>query len=65
MSKKITYDDTRDLSIKVIDKLITLGFIEDNDDHYFEIQDTIHDEINELLGLDNDDYQDNFTIILK
>ena len=61
MSKKITYDDTRDLCIKVIDKLITLGVIEDNDDHYFEIQDTIHDDINELLGLDIDD---NFEIEL-
>ena len=61
MSKKITYDDTRDLCIKVIDKLITLGLLEDNDDHYFEIQDTIQDEINELLGLDIDD---NFKIEL-
>jgi len=61
MSKKITYDDTRDLCIKVIDKLITLGLLEDNDDHYFEIQDTIQDEINELLGLDIDD---NFEIEL-
>ena len=55
MSKKISYDDTRDVCIRVIEKLIDLGFIEDNDDHYFEIQDTIHDEVNELLGLDIDD----------
>ncbi len=61
MSKKISYDDTRDVTIRVIDKLIALGLIEDNDDHYFEIQDTIHDEINELLGLDIDD---NFEIEL-
>jgi hypothetical protein len=61
MSKKISYDDTRDVCIRVIEKLIDLGFIEDNDDHYFEIQDTIHDEVNELLGLDIDD---NFEIEL-
>ena len=55
MSKKISYDDTRDACIRIVEKLIELGFIEDNDDHYFEIQDTIHDEVNELLGLDIDD----------
>jgi hypothetical protein len=54
MSKKVTYDDTRDVSIRVITKLIELGYLEDNDNHYFEIQDTIHDEINELLELDID-----------
>ena len=62
MEKKISYDDTRDVSIRVIKKLIDMGFIEDNDDHYFEIQDTIHDEVNELLGLDIDD---NFEIQIK
>lgn len=62
MSKKVTYDDTRDVSIRVIAKLIELGHLEDNDDHYFEIQDTIHDEVNELLGLDIDD---NFEINIE
>jgi len=55
MSKKISYDDTRDVCIRVVERLIDLGFIEDNDDHYFEIQDAIHEEINSLLGLDIDD----------
>jgi hypothetical protein len=55
MAKKVTYDDTRDIAIRTIEKLIELGHLEDNDDHYFEVQDTIHDEINELLGLDIDD----------
>ena len=59
--KKITYDDTRDVSIKIIEALFELGYLEDNDDTYFEIQDTIHDEINHLLGLDIDD---NFETIL-
>jgi len=62
MSKKVTYDDTRDVSIRVIAKLIELGHLEDNDDHYFEVQDTIHDEVNELLGLDIDD---NFEINIE
>jgi|688.fasta_scaffold1871070_1 hypothetical protein len=54
-TKKVTYDDTRDCAIRIIGKLIDLDLLEDNDDHYFEIQDTIHDEYNELLGLDIDD----------
>jgi hypothetical protein len=62
MAKKVTYDDTRDISIRAIDKLIELGILEDNDDHYFDIQDTIQDEINKVLGLDIDD---NFEIELK
>ena len=61
-TKKITYDDTRDASIRVIKKLINLGLIEDNDDHYFEVQDTIQDEFNELLQLDMDD---NFEVKIK
>jgi hypothetical protein len=39
-----------------------MGHLEDNDDHYFEVQDTMHDEINEVLGLDIDD---NFEIEIK
>tara|TARA_R110000822_G_scaffold4176_5_gene17982 strand:- start:1967 stop:2161 length:195 start_codon:yes stop_codon:yes gene_type:complete len=61
-TKKITYDDTRDASIRVIEKLINLGLLEDNDDHYFEVQDTIQDEFNELLQLDMDD---NFEVKIK
>jgi hypothetical protein len=62
MSKTVTYDDTRDIAIKVIAKLIEQGHLEDNDDHYFEVQDTIQDEINEVLGLDIDD---NFEINIE
>ena len=61
-TKKITYDDTRDASIRVIEKLINLGLLEDNDNHYFEVQDTIQDEFNELLHLDIDD---NFEVKIK
>jgi hypothetical protein len=61
MSKVITYDDTRDISIRIINELIKLGHLKDEDDHYFDVQDTIHDEINKVLGLDIDD---NFEIKL-
>tara|TARA_B100000767_G_C19388982_1_gene379068 strand:- start:326 stop:538 length:213 start_codon:yes stop_codon:yes gene_type:complete len=53
--KKVSYDDTKNASIRVIAKLIELGHLEDNDDHYFEVQDTIQDEFNEVLDLDMDD----------
>lgn len=59
---KITYDDTRDISILCIGRLIDLGYIQDNEDTYFEIQDTIQDEINLMLGIDIDD---NFEITIK
>ena len=62
MTKTVTYDDTRDISIRVIEALIKLGHLQDNDDHYFEIQDTIHNEINEVFGLDIDD---NFEITVQ
>lgn len=53
--KKVTYDDTRDIAIRTIAKLIELGHLEDNDDNYFEVQDTIQNEVNDVLGLDIDD----------
>ena len=57
---KITYDDTRDIAIRCIDKMISDRLLNENE-HNFEIQDMIQDEINELLGLDIDD---NFEIEL-
>ena len=54
MEKKITYDDTRDISIRCIDKLIDLKILQE-DEHNFEVQDLIQDEINEVLGLDIDE----------
>ena len=61
--KEITYDDTRDVAIRCVDKLIDLGYIDksilDNNDTYFEIQDSIQDEINNVLELDIDD---NFSV---
>ena len=51
---KITYDDTRDIAIRCIDKLIDLKLLPE-DEHNFEAQDLIQDEINNVLGLDIDD----------
>jgi len=53
MENKITYDDTRDIAIRCIDKLIELNILSEKE-HNFEVQDLIHDEINEVLGLDID-----------
>jgi len=53
--KKITYDDTRDVAIRVIAELIKEGYLKDDDNHYFEVQDIIQDQINEEIGLDIDD----------
>ena len=61
-SKTISYDDTRDVAIRTISKLIAEGILEDNDDNYFTIQDIIQDEINDVLGLDIDD---NFEIKIE
>ena len=36
----VTNDDTRDVSILIVRRLMDLGYIEDNDDYYFDIQDT-------------------------
>tara|TARA_R110000851_G_scaffold44178_4_gene108787 strand:+ start:8454 stop:8870 length:417 start_codon:yes stop_codon:yes gene_type:complete len=53
--KSLSYDDTRDISIRCIQKLIELGHLHDDYDTHFEIQDAIQDEINDKLGLDIDD----------
>ena len=53
--RKITNDDTRDLAIKCIDKLVEGGYMADcldtDDETEFEIQDIIHEEINKALGI--------------
>ena len=61
MEKKITYDDTRDIAIRCVDKLIELDILSE-EEHNFEVQDLIQDEINNVLGLDIDD---NFEITTK
>ena len=61
MEKKITYDDTRDIAIRCVDKLMDLKVLELDADN-FEVQDLIQDEINNVLVLDIDD---NFEITIK
>jgi len=58
---KITNDETRDIAIRCVDKLIELDILSE-EEHNFEIQDLIQDEINNVLGLDIDD---NFEITTK
>ena len=53
--KKITYNDTRDMSIKCINKLIDLGVLKETE-HNYEVQDLIQDEINKVLSLDIDNF---------
>ena len=57
MRDKITYDDTRDIAIRIVQYLIDNKYItefEDENKWDFHIQDIIQDEINEVLGLDMD-----------
>tara|TARA_R100001510_G_scaffold11046_1_gene8543 strand:- start:439 stop:651 length:213 start_codon:yes stop_codon:yes gene_type:complete len=63
MKSKITYDDTRDIAIRCIDKLIELKLISEDEEHHFEIQDLIHDEINEVLGLEMDENEEVHTFL--
>lgn len=58
--KKLTYDDTRDISIRCVDKLIDLGVLTESDDN-FDVQDLIQDEINKVLSLDIDN---NFSVTI-
>jgi len=51
----MTNDDTRDLAITITDKLVELGVIPDcidtNDEDEFEVQDQIHEIINNKLNI--------------
>ena len=58
---QITYDDTRDISIRCIDKMIEMKLLFE-DEYNFEVQDLIQDEINKVLGLDIDN---NFEITIN
>ena len=57
--KEVTYDDTRDIAIRSIGKLLDKGLLKYNKDSYFSVQDIIQDEINDVLRIDIDD---NFSI---
>jgi|TARA_R110002072_G_scaffold16282_1_gene64030 hypothetical protein len=52
ITEVVTNDDTRDVSIRIVDFLINNEFIKYEEGNYpFEIQDIIHDEINDLLNI--------------
>lgn len=60
MEKKITYNDTRDISIRVVQYLIDNKYIvefEDANEWDFHIQDIIQDEINNVLGLSEQKFE--------
>jgi hypothetical protein len=48
-----TNDDTRDIAIKIVDKLVAEGLLKDcidtDDETEFEVQDVIHNVLNEVL----------------
>ncbi len=58
MDKKLTYDDTRDIAIRILDKLVENGFVKDcidtNDETEFEVQDIIHFELNKYFNVKED-----------
>lgn len=45
-----TFDDTRDIAIRIVDRLVDLGIIKDctdtDDETEFQVQDIIQEEIN-------------------
>ena len=58
--KIVTYDYTRDVAIRIVEYLIDNEYItefEDENQWDFDIQDVIHDEINSLLGLKQDEVE--------
>jgi hypothetical protein len=64
MAKEITYDDVRDISIRVVDSLVSMGILIDDEDcdGTFQVQDLVTMEINKVLKLDIDN---NFKITIN
>ena len=54
--KEITNDDTRDIAIRCLDRLINNRIIPEDlsEDIEFKIQDIIHNEINKVLNIEED-----------
>ena len=63
-SKMMTNDDTRDIAIRCVDRLVLEGYVKDcvdtNDTTEFSVQDIIHEEINEALNV-KEDFDNNET----
>ena len=58
--KIVTYYDTRDVAIRIVEYLIDNEYItefEDENQWDFHIQDVIHDEVNSLLGIKQDEVE--------
>ena len=53
--KKFTEDDVRDIAIRIVDKLVQMGYVPDcidtDNDSEFEVQDAISDIINQSINL--------------
>jgi len=64
MAKEITYDDVRDISIRIVDSLVGMGILIDDEDcdGTFQVQDLVTMEINKVLKLDIDN---NFKITIN
>jgi hypothetical protein len=53
--KELTEDDVRDIAIRIVDKLVQMGYVPDcidtDNDSEFEVQDAISDIINQSINL--------------
>jgi len=58
-SHGIDYDDTRDLAIDIVDELVLEKLLPDcldtDDETEFSVQDIIHQKLNELFNLQDED----------
>ncbi len=60
LEKIVRNDDTRDVAIRIVEYLIDNEYIiefEDENQWDFHIQDVIHDEINSLIGIKQDEVE--------
>jgi len=60
-TEEITNDETRDIAIKCVERLVNFGLVKDcidnDDESEFDVQDIIHDEINKFIGINEmEDY---------
>ena len=58
-NESMTNDDTRDIAIRVVDKLVEEGLVKNSidtdDENEFIVQDIIHEELNKQLGVKRED----------
>jgi len=51
MKKKLSHQETREIALEIMNKIREKGHLTDSNDHYFCVQDAIHDQLNKSLGL--------------